>query len=227
MIIVVDTREQLPYYFGRWEGMTVVRDTLEVGDYSLLHYRDYVAVERKSLHDFYGSIGKGHKRFFRELRQMACMKWPLLVVESRMTKVMDPEGNRFTGLKNPQVWGSVETIVQDLRIPILFAETRSIGEEATFLFLLRAHNNFQKYVNIPMPYKTPHLCNICWKTRIEALEERPDLGIREWCRTAVRVQEGRVVLNDRLDLCYDCRARINRREADLPEGYQWEDRVGK
>jgi len=50
MIILIDTREKLPFQFGR--DLKTVRTKLEVGDYSLKGLEHAVAVERKSLDDF-------------------------------------------------------------------------------------------------------------------------------------------------------------------------------
>lgn len=64
MKIVVDTREQLPY----WKK-GVVRKKLDVGDYSIEGMEDKIAFERKSGIDALGTLGKGHKRFKKEIER--------------------------------------------------------------------------------------------------------------------------------------------------------------
>ena len=66
--IVIDTREQTPWHFHP-EVATATRGTIKTGDYALLN-DDGFAIERKSLNDFVGTIGKGWDRFCREIKRM-------------------------------------------------------------------------------------------------------------------------------------------------------------
>lgn len=71
MKIIIDTREQTPFDFGKFE-CPVVTDTLATGDYSLTGLEDRVAAERNSLDDLLGClIGEGRERFERELVRAA------------------------------------------------------------------------------------------------------------------------------------------------------------
>ena len=76
--IVVDTREQLPLWAGN-------RKTLKTGDYSIEGYENKIAVERKSLADLAGSLGKGHARFRRELERAKELDYFAIVVEGSVT----------------------------------------------------------------------------------------------------------------------------------------------
>lgn len=62
MILLVDTREQLPY----WQGAECGRLCLCVGDYTTAALLNKFHIERKSPEDLYGSITKGNHRFKKE-----------------------------------------------------------------------------------------------------------------------------------------------------------------
>lgn len=63
MIIIVDSREQLPY----WSGRECAKATLIVGDYTTAILFNRFHIERKSPQDLYGTITKGNWRFKNEL----------------------------------------------------------------------------------------------------------------------------------------------------------------
>jgi len=60
MIILVDTREQKPYWSDN-------RATLIVGDYTTKKLLGSFHIERKSLQDLYGTLTSGNNRFKYEL----------------------------------------------------------------------------------------------------------------------------------------------------------------
>jgi len=64
MTILVDTREQLPYWPSN-------RATLIVGDYTTKKLLNSFHIERKSLQDLYGTLTSGNNRFKYELFRAA------------------------------------------------------------------------------------------------------------------------------------------------------------
>jgi len=76
-VILVDTREQEPYWdlknldegqsFEYPSGLKMRREALKTGDYTLAGLEDKFAIERKSLSDIYGCVGGGRERFTKEL----------------------------------------------------------------------------------------------------------------------------------------------------------------
>ena len=98
--VVVDTREQLPYYFTEIPGkdgeifvVPVIVRGLESGDYSIHGMEDQVAIERKSLDDLYGSVTWGRDRFEREiarLHDLALDGFAAVVIEATWPEIMDP-----------------------------------------------------------------------------------------------------------------------------------------
>lgn len=88
-VIIQDTREQAPL-FPRplpW----VKTSTLHTGDYSLEGFEDRIAVERKSLADAYGTIGRGRDRFTRELERLAALERRAILIESTYADLLHPE----------------------------------------------------------------------------------------------------------------------------------------
>jgi ERCC4-type nuclease len=64
MKIIVDTREQKPYW-------PTNRQTLIVGDYTTQKLKNKFHIERKSLQDLYGTLTSGNNRFKYELFRAA------------------------------------------------------------------------------------------------------------------------------------------------------------
>lgn len=90
--IIIDTREQMPFSFRGFTAdskdgykpliVPVQTATLQTGDYSLDTMQERVAVERKSLPDLYGTIGRDRERFERELNRLNEMDFAAVVIEA-------------------------------------------------------------------------------------------------------------------------------------------------
>jgi hypothetical protein len=102
--VVFDTREQLPFAFA---GLTAdsaqgggplevrtQRGTLGQGDYSILGFETAVAVERKSIADLFGTLGKGRRRFTAELERLSSYEFAAVVIEGDWRDILGlwPEG---------------------------------------------------------------------------------------------------------------------------------------
>ncbi|MCX7049970.1 MAG: ERCC4 domain-containing protein [Candidatus Sumerlaeota bacterium] len=81
--ILIDTREQTPLRFERFPSE---RATLAVGDYGLRGFSDWenpaFILERKSLEDLAGSLGRERPRFLREIEKMRAFRFHGLVIEA-------------------------------------------------------------------------------------------------------------------------------------------------
>ena len=86
--LVIDTREQSPLFTKPPKGLLLCRDTLHVGDYSVRGFESSISIERKSLPDLYGSIGKGRDRFKRELETLSTYEYKALVVEGHEPDIL-------------------------------------------------------------------------------------------------------------------------------------------
>lgn len=83
--VIIDSREQRPYQYNG----AVVR-ALQAGDYSAEGVEEYIAIERKSKADAYGTIGRGRKRFIRELEKLAKYEYSAIVIECSLSDFLIP-----------------------------------------------------------------------------------------------------------------------------------------
>ena len=79
VVAIVDSREQLPLDLA---PLQTTGGTLATGDYSLVGLQDHVAIERKSLPDLLGCIGRDRERFEREVQRLKAYPVRALVVEA-------------------------------------------------------------------------------------------------------------------------------------------------
>jgi ERCC4-type nuclease len=81
---VVDTRERQPLDLA---PLRACYGTLPTGDYSLLGLEHVVAIERKSLPDLLGCVGRQRRRFDREVQRLLAYPVRALVVEASWTEL--------------------------------------------------------------------------------------------------------------------------------------------
>ena len=136
-VIVVDTREQNPFDFSRFEGWFsgVERRALKLGDYSISGLENICVVERKDLSDLVRSFTVERPVFVARLRQMAECPHRLLVVTAALSQVKSPYPHSAV---NPnQITQSLIAVLAGLRVPFVCTETHEMGEE--ILEIGRAH----------------------------------------------------------------------------------------
>ena len=127
--IVVDTREQRPFAFhGRPVAVRVC--ALEAGDYSLAGFERRIAVERKSLVDLVGVLGRDRERFVRELARLRGYDCAAVVVEE--PEIMLRTGRYRGGLNPSAAWQSVIALSARFRVPFFFCKDREDAEGVTF-----------------------------------------------------------------------------------------------
>jgi len=127
--VVIDSREQLPFSFhGR--PVAVAVGTLEAGDYSVGGFERRIAIERKSLPDLVGVLGRDRERFVRELARMRGYDCAAVVVEEPCAAL---RSGRYRGGLNPSAaWQSVIALSSRFRIPFFFCQGREDAEQVTF-----------------------------------------------------------------------------------------------
>ena len=136
--VAVDTREQLPY---KWRGVTCQDSTLQAGDYSVVGLESVVAVERKSLADFYGCLADGRERFENSLHRLAAIRYPLVVVECTTEDLLQPytyasSGGEQTSEVQPlTAQNSLLSWQARYRIPFLPCGSRAGGARFTLQHL--------------------------------------------------------------------------------------------
>lgn len=134
MTIIVDSREQAPWDFSRFDVPTVVQG-LPTGDYSLAGLEHVVAIERKSPEDLLGCIGRSRGRFERELERLAGMRFAAVVCEEPWVALT--RGCHRSRLRPESIVGTL--LAWSVRLPIHwhFAPGRSSAEAIAFGLLRR------------------------------------------------------------------------------------------
>ena len=137
--IVVDTREQQPYSFDKYP---VVRQKLDVGDYSILGLERRIAFERKNLDDYIQSVVKARERFFAEMQQLANYEMKGILVEATLEDILQ---KKYTSGANPNaVFGSTTSLIVDFNIPVYFLGNRQVSRHFLEDVLLRFHKRVSK-----------------------------------------------------------------------------------
>jgi len=92
MKIVIDTREQLPLKFNHPYITEIINTKLIIGDYSCILENGVIIpyyFERKSMGDLFGTMGKGYKRFKKEMiRAQENNIKLILIIEGSLLKVL-------------------------------------------------------------------------------------------------------------------------------------------
>jgi ERCC4-type nuclease len=121
--IVVDTREQAPWTFEDIDGVSVVRAKLETGDYSVRGLEHRVAIERKSLDDWTGTVMRARARFYRQLERMRALEFRCVVIEAGVREIM---AGRYKSQAKPQVvLGFIAEIVVAQAVPVYLGGSRA------------------------------------------------------------------------------------------------------
>lgn len=89
-VLVIDTREQSPLCTAV-KGLTICRDTLKDGDYSIRGFEDRFTVERKQTSDFFSYIGKERCRTVQKLERLKTFDFAALVVEASLDDLFSPQ----------------------------------------------------------------------------------------------------------------------------------------
>ena len=127
MNIIIDTREQAPLNFSKMENVSkVITRKLDVGDYAVEYNNGYVAnvvFERKGMGDAFGTMGKGYKRFKREIERAEAMGVKLiLIIEGSMTKVLN--GYKYSKIKGKSLNQKLFTLLFRYNIETVYCTNR-------------------------------------------------------------------------------------------------------
>lgn len=133
--VVIDTQEQLPYYFKK-----SIRKKIKTGDYSIEGLENIITIERKTKSDIYQSLGKERPRFKREAIRMVGFEYAAIVIECNLKDLTEPPPfvEKMTGKKviNALISWSIK-----YRIHVFFASDRLHGQAITYRIL----EKFWKY----------------------------------------------------------------------------------
>lgn len=134
MIILVDTREQLPY----WSGREAARLGLCVGDYTTVALFNQVHVERKSALDLWGTLTRGYRRFRNEVVHARNRGIKLIVLaeipEERFYALDFPRGNRLKGTGEARRV-QIKTLRKRYGLEIVWAKNREHAKKTCLRIL--------------------------------------------------------------------------------------------
>ena len=132
LVALVDTREQAPYDLAPF---TVERATLQTGDYTIRGLEDQVVIERKSLPDLLGCIGRGRDRFVRELERIRAVPCRVILVESDWETI--EAGDYQADIAPAAACGTIASWIGRYA-PFHFAGSRDAAERFAVRFLVNA-----------------------------------------------------------------------------------------
>lgn len=128
MKLVIDTREQLPLTFRKSKVIeSVTFQALKTGDYSIEGYEDKIAIERKNPLDLFGSVGKNHKRFRKELDRATEFDYFAILVERPFNEILkkDFEGSHYSKMRGDVVIKILYTLKFKYGIDVIFCNGRN------------------------------------------------------------------------------------------------------
>lgn len=146
--IIIDSREQRPYFFEsiKPDVPPTERKTLKTGDYSIKGLEQNITVERKSLADLFGSVGKGRKRFEREMVRMSKFDYAALIIESSLAGIFTNPPNRSK--MNPKaVFRTLISWSQKHNVYVWPMWNREAAEKCCYLILKRYYDEHVKLIN--------------------------------------------------------------------------------
>ncbi len=135
MRILVDSREQQPFAFTKYEVTTEVV-ALPIGDYSLPGFTDRVAIERKELNDLVACLMNGNReRFERELYKGRHYDFFAVVVEASLNDVL--HGRYKSEMKAHAAMQSLMTFTVRYGTSFIWAASRAGAEYVTYSLLAK------------------------------------------------------------------------------------------
>ena len=132
-VIIVDTREQMPYEFTgfkNWIGGTT-RCALDFGDYSVVGMESLIRLERKSLTDLISTLMQNRERFFQSCAGLARFRYAAILVEATYEDVKSYYDESLCTTAHPNaVSGSLDALEARYGIPVIYAsQQRPLAEE--------------------------------------------------------------------------------------------------
>lgn len=128
IILTIDSREQSPLLFDGIDGIDKVEVAgLAFGDYSAIVGGKVLPIvwERKSLNDLFGTLGKGHDRFRRELERAKQANFKIiLMIEGTYTDVWN--GCEHSQMDGPTILKIMNTMYVKYDLSFIFCESRRV-----------------------------------------------------------------------------------------------------
>ena len=137
--VLVDTREQNPFNFSRFDGWFtgVEKKALKLGDYSIDGLEELCIVERKDLSDLVHSCTAERPAFISRLRRMSTYPQRLLVITAPLSTVKSLYP--FSNANPNRIMQSLVAMLAGWNVPFVCTETHELGEEIVASYLYQVH----------------------------------------------------------------------------------------
>jgi len=137
--VLVDTREQNPFNFSRFDGWFagVEKKALKLGDYSIAGLEELCVVERKDLSDLVHSFTAERPAFISRLRRMSTYPQRLLVITAPLSTVKS--SYPFSNANPNRIMQSLVAMLAGWNVPFVCTETHELGEEIVASYLYQVH----------------------------------------------------------------------------------------
>lgn len=126
MDILIDSREQAPLKFKSKHLDSVIVQKLDYGDYRVVfkdNFSPKVAFERKSISDLFGTLGKGYKRFKREIiRSQEDKALLIIIIEGTLSDIL--KGIDYSKQDGNRVAKQLFTIMVRYHVPFVCCANR-------------------------------------------------------------------------------------------------------
>ena len=138
--IIVDSREQNALWMKSSKRTKIKKEKLDTGDYSAKGYEDKICLERKSLGDLFGSLGKGHKRFRKELERARSLDYFAIIIEGSIMSILNKEweGSYHTKMRGYVILKILCTLQVKYGIHVIYAGSRK-GAKRVIMQLLKSY----------------------------------------------------------------------------------------
>lgn len=138
--IIVDTREQRPWTFEDLPHIETRKAKLEAGDYSVEGLERRVAIERKSLDDWIGTVLRERPRFYRELEALRAYDVRAVMIESSVAEIL--RGGYRSEVRPEVVLGFIAEVAVKQAVPVYLGGTRAESQYLVGKMLEQARNRF-------------------------------------------------------------------------------------
>lgn len=132
-VVLVDTREQMPFDFSRFPNWIAgeKRKALRVGDYTVEGMEDLLILERKSLTDLISTLMQNRARFFDGCEKMTQYRWRALLVEASYEDIKTVYDDDLCTQAHPNaVSGTLDALEVKFGIPVIYTSRyRPLAEE--------------------------------------------------------------------------------------------------
>jgi len=125
MIIIEDSRETSPLLFTSDKIEYVMKSKLNFGDYACVIDNKWcpIVFERKSLADLFGTLGKGHSRFRKEINRSIEQGSQLVIIVEKPLKTI-VKGHPRSQMKGIAVVRTLFTLMLKHHIPFVLCTSK-------------------------------------------------------------------------------------------------------